>query len=119
MSENTLDEYTVIKSERGKYRCPGEKHHELVAVLICRFKITTEKPTGAISGLQHVVDGSIEWSYNLPHSCQLSQYVSTSCVSRVVSVFICFSVCLEGPEGAAGASARWYNGSRPGEVLGF
>lgn len=51
--------------------------YELVAVLLGRFKITTEKPTGAISGLQHVVDGSIEWSYNLPHSCQLSQYVST------------------------------------------
>ncbi|XP_056886220.1 inhibitor of nuclear factor kappa-B kinase subunit epsilon [Takifugu flavidus] len=37
------------------------------------FKITTEKPTGAISGLQRVADGSIEWSYSLPHSCQLSQ----------------------------------------------
>lgn len=50
----------------------------IIPVLICRFKITTEKPTGAISGLQRVADGSIEWSYSLPHSCQLSQYVGPS-----------------------------------------
>lgn len=31
---------------------------------------------GAISGIQRVADGPIEWSYHLPHSCQLSQYVS-------------------------------------------
>lgn len=57
-----------------------EQHHSTsvsIPVLICRFKITTEKPTGAISGLQRIADGSIEWSYHLPHSCQLSQYVST------------------------------------------
>lgn len=29
---------------------------------------------GAIAGIQRVADGPIEWSYNLPHSCQLSQY---------------------------------------------
>lgn len=49
-------------------------------VLVHRYKITTEKPMGAISGLQRVADGPIEWSYHLPHSCQLSQYVS-SCVA--------------------------------------
>lgn len=37
------------------------------------FKITTEKPMGAIAGIQRVEDGPIEWSYHLPHSCQLSQ----------------------------------------------
>ncbi|XP_075999613.1 inhibitor of nuclear factor kappa-B kinase subunit epsilon [Genypterus blacodes] len=37
------------------------------------FKITTEKPTGAIAGIQRTAEGPIEWSYNLPHSCQLSQ----------------------------------------------
>lgn len=31
---------------------------------------------GAIAGIQRVVDGPIEWSYHLPHSCQLSQYVA-------------------------------------------
>ncbi|XP_047440024.1 inhibitor of nuclear factor kappa-B kinase subunit epsilon [Mugil cephalus] len=37
------------------------------------FKITTEKPMGAIAGIQRVESGPIEWSYHLPHSCQLSQ----------------------------------------------
>uniref|UniRef100_A0A4W6DMU5 Inhibitor of nuclear factor kappa B kinase subunit epsilon n=1 Tax=Lates calcarifer TaxID=8187 RepID=A0A4W6DMU5_LATCA len=37
------------------------------------FKITTEKPMGAIAGIQRVEGGPIEWSYHLPHSCQLSQ----------------------------------------------
>lgn len=31
---------------------------------------------GAIAGIQRVLDGPIEWSYQLPHSCQLSQYVA-------------------------------------------
>lgn len=69
-----------------------EKHHSAsvsIPVLTCRFKITTEKPTGAISGLQRFADGSIEWSYSLPHSCQLSQYVSTYIhASHVRFVFI-------------------------------
>ncbi|XP_033821831.1 inhibitor of nuclear factor kappa-B kinase subunit epsilon [Periophthalmus magnuspinnatus] len=37
------------------------------------YKITTEKPTGAIAGVQRVEAGPIEWSYQLPHSCRLSQ----------------------------------------------
>ncbi|XP_054472803.1 inhibitor of nuclear factor kappa-B kinase subunit epsilon [Anoplopoma fimbria] len=37
------------------------------------YKITTEKPMGAIAGIQRVDGGPIEWSYHLPHSCQLSQ----------------------------------------------
>lgn len=31
---------------------------------------------GAIAGIQQVADGPIEWSYHLPHTCQLSQYVT-------------------------------------------
>lgn len=42
---------------------------------LCRFKITTEKPMGAIAGIQRVKEGPLEWSYHLPNSCQLSQYV--------------------------------------------
>lgn len=45
-------------------------------VLLCRYKITTEKPMGAIAGIQRTADGPIEWSYHLPHGCQLSQLVS-------------------------------------------
>ncbi|XP_034022810.1 inhibitor of nuclear factor kappa-B kinase subunit epsilon [Thalassophryne amazonica] len=37
------------------------------------YKITAEKPMGAIAGIQKTEDGPIEWSYHLPHSCQLSQ----------------------------------------------
>ncbi|XP_061544030.1 inhibitor of nuclear factor kappa-B kinase subunit epsilon isoform X3 [Phycodurus eques] len=37
------------------------------------YKITTDKPMGAISGLQRVDNGPIEWSSYLPDSCQLSQ----------------------------------------------
>lgn len=61
-----------------------------MAVLFRRYKITTEKPTGAISGVQRAADGSIEWSYNLPHSCQLSQYVGQARATHVRSVFTGF-----------------------------
>lgn len=37
-----------------------------------RYKITTEKPPGAIAGVQRQENGSIEWSYELPLTCQLS-----------------------------------------------
>ncbi|XP_066559380.1 inhibitor of nuclear factor kappa-B kinase subunit epsilon isoform X2 [Amia ocellicauda] len=36
------------------------------------YNITTQKPQGAIAGVQRVEDGNIEWSYELPVSCQLS-----------------------------------------------
>ncbi|XP_009995821.1 PREDICTED: inhibitor of nuclear factor kappa-B kinase subunit epsilon [Chaetura pelagica] len=37
------------------------------------YKITTEKPPGAIAGVQRQENGSIEWSYELPVTCQLSE----------------------------------------------
>ncbi|NXP62710.1 IKKE kinase, partial [Chloropsis cyanopogon] len=36
------------------------------------YKITTEKPPGAIAGIQRQENGSIEWSYELPVTCRLS-----------------------------------------------
>ncbi|XP_073175855.1 inhibitor of nuclear factor kappa-B kinase subunit epsilon isoform X1 [Lepidochelys kempii] len=36
------------------------------------YKITTEKPAGAIAGVQRQENGPIEWSYELPITCQLS-----------------------------------------------
>ncbi|NWQ83236.1 IKKE kinase, partial [Columbina picui] len=36
------------------------------------YKITTEKPPGAIAGVQRQENGNIEWSYELPVTCQLS-----------------------------------------------
>ncbi|XP_038676399.1 serine/threonine-protein kinase TBK1-like [Scyliorhinus canicula] len=37
------------------------------------FKITTEKPEGAIAGVQWRDCGPVEWSYELPTSCRLCQ----------------------------------------------
>lgn len=50
------------------------------------FKITTEKPMGAIAGMQRVADGPIEWSYNLPHSCQLSQGLTVQLVPVLAGI---------------------------------
>ncbi|KAM4039138.1 serine/threonine-protein kinase TBK1 [Anomaloglossus baeobatrachus] len=36
------------------------------------YKITTGKPSGAISGVQRAENGQIEWSRELPFSCNLS-----------------------------------------------
>ncbi|NXI33483.1 IKKE kinase, partial [Sterrhoptilus dennistouni] len=36
------------------------------------YKITTEKPPGAIAGIQRQENGTIEWSYELPITCRLS-----------------------------------------------
>ncbi|KAL0978674.1 hypothetical protein UPYG_G00173760 [Umbra pygmaea] len=37
------------------------------------YKITTEKPAGAIAGVQKTEHGPLEWSYILPQSCHLSK----------------------------------------------
>ncbi|XP_061075878.1 inhibitor of nuclear factor kappa-B kinase subunit epsilon isoform X2 [Conger conger] len=44
------------------------------------YRITTEKPVGAMAGVQKLEDGAIEWSYQLPHSCQLSEGLKTQLV---------------------------------------
>ncbi|XP_023556976.1 inhibitor of nuclear factor kappa-B kinase subunit epsilon isoform X2 [Octodon degus] len=36
------------------------------------YRITTEKPAGAIAGAQRRENGPLEWSYSLPITCQLS-----------------------------------------------
>lgn len=36
------------------------------------YRITTEKPAGAIAGTQKRENGPLEWSYTLPSTCQLS-----------------------------------------------
>ncbi|XP_035517029.1 inhibitor of nuclear factor kappa-B kinase subunit epsilon [Morone saxatilis] len=50
------------------------------------YKITTEKPMGAIAGIQRVADGPIEWSYKLPHSCQLSQGLAVQLVPVLAGI---------------------------------
>uniref|UniRef100_A0A672RRY3 Inhibitor of nuclear factor kappa-B kinase subunit epsilon-like n=1 Tax=Sinocyclocheilus grahami TaxID=75366 RepID=A0A672RRY3_SINGR len=50
------------------------------------YKITTEKPEGAIAGVQKVEDGPIEWSYRLPHCCQLSEGLKSQLVPVLASI---------------------------------
>ncbi|XP_033990804.1 inhibitor of nuclear factor kappa-B kinase subunit epsilon isoform X1 [Trematomus bernacchii] len=50
------------------------------------FKITTEKPTGAIAGVQRMDGGPIEWGYHLPHSCQLSQGLTAQLVPVLAGI---------------------------------
>ncbi|KAM6946795.1 inhibitor of nuclear factor kappa-B kinase subunit epsilon isoform 1-T2 [Lycodopsis pacificus] len=50
------------------------------------YKITTEKPMGAIAGTQRVEGGPIEWSYHLPHSCQLSQGLTVQLVPILAGI---------------------------------
>lgn len=40
--------------------------------VLYRYKITTEKPTGAIAGLQEQENGAIIWTYELPITCRIS-----------------------------------------------
>ncbi|XP_075766260.1 inhibitor of nuclear factor kappa-B kinase subunit epsilon isoform X2 [Pelodiscus sinensis] len=46
--------------------------HTMEPLPFNRHKITTEKPAGAIAGVQRQENGPIEWSYELPITCQLS-----------------------------------------------
>ncbi|XP_068450239.1 inhibitor of nuclear factor kappa-B kinase subunit epsilon [Clinocottus analis] len=50
------------------------------------YKITTEKPLGSIAGVQRVEGGPIEWSYHLPHSCQLSQGLAVQLVPILAGI---------------------------------
>ncbi|XP_056129442.1 inhibitor of nuclear factor kappa-B kinase subunit epsilon isoform X2 [Lampris incognitus] len=50
------------------------------------YKITTEKPLGAIAGTQRVEDGPIEWRYHLPHCCQLSQGLKAQLVPVLAGI---------------------------------
>ncbi|KAL7843514.1 hypothetical protein AOLI_G00250260 [Acnodon oligacanthus] len=50
------------------------------------YKITTEKPERAIAGVQKVEDGTIEWSYQLPHYCQLSEGLKMQLVPVLANI---------------------------------
>ena len=61
-------------------------------IFFSRHNITTKKESGVISGVQHTLDGPIEWSRELPDTCRLSQY-ATSCnpVNLNLSNQCCFN----------------------------
>ena len=54
-----------------------------------RFEIITAKKHGVISGQQTCADGEIEWSKQLPQTCQLSRYVSKWCLCTCRSNMFC------------------------------
>lgn len=72
---------------------------------------------GAIAGIQRAADGPIEWSYHLPHGCQLSQLVSVHDDKQSYSLFL-FQLpishlrvdLLQRSESAAGPTIGWYTG---------
>ncbi|XP_028652526.1 inhibitor of nuclear factor kappa-B kinase subunit epsilon [Erpetoichthys calabaricus] len=49
-------------------------------------KITTEKPPGSISGIQRSEDGPIEWGYEIPVTCQMSQGLKSQLVPVLANV---------------------------------
>lgn len=85
-----------------------------------RYKIITEKPSGAISGHQKFENGKIEWSSEMPISCSLSKWVWVSRRSGSCREVCLMCVCVsqgspESPHSSAGQHPR----GRPGEMLGL
>ncbi|XP_067387605.1 inhibitor of nuclear factor kappa-B kinase subunit epsilon [Emydura macquarii macquarii] len=50
------------------------------------YKITTEKPAGAIAGVQRQENGPIKWSYELPITCQLSVGLKSQLVPILANI---------------------------------
>ncbi|XP_053249332.1 inhibitor of nuclear factor kappa-B kinase subunit epsilon isoform X1 [Podarcis raffonei] len=50
------------------------------------YKITTEKPTGAIAGTQEQESGAIMWTYELPITCRLSVGLKRQLVPILASI---------------------------------
>ncbi|XP_063469709.1 inhibitor of nuclear factor kappa-B kinase subunit epsilon isoform X1 [Symphalangus syndactylus] len=50
------------------------------------YRITTEKPAGAIAGAQKRENGPLEWSYTLPITCQLSLGLQSQLVPILANI---------------------------------
>ncbi|KAF4018251.1 hypothetical protein G4228_010017 [Cervus hanglu yarkandensis] len=50
------------------------------------YRITTEKPAGAIAGTQRWENGPLEWSYTLPITCQLSMGLQNQLVPILANI---------------------------------
>ncbi|XP_020752220.2 inhibitor of nuclear factor kappa-B kinase subunit epsilon isoform X2 [Odocoileus virginianus] len=50
------------------------------------YRITTEKPAGAIAGTQRRENGPLEWSYTLPITCQLSMGLQNQLVPILANI---------------------------------
>ncbi|KAK2086399.1 hypothetical protein P7K49_035824 [Saguinus oedipus] len=51
-----------------------------------KYRITTEKPAGAIAGTQRRENGPLEWSYTLPITCQLSLGLQSQLVPILANI---------------------------------
>uniref|UniRef100_A0A8B9R8X5 Inhibitor of nuclear factor kappa B kinase subunit epsilon n=1 Tax=Astyanax mexicanus TaxID=7994 RepID=A0A8B9R8X5_ASTMX len=63
--------------------------NDSISVALClylRHKITTEKPDKVIAGVQKVENGEIEWSYQLPDFCQLSEGLKMQLVPVLANI---------------------------------
>ncbi|XP_048213297.1 inhibitor of nuclear factor kappa-B kinase subunit epsilon isoform X2 [Perognathus longimembris pacificus] len=50
------------------------------------YRITTEKPAGAIAGTQKRENGPLEWSYSLPITCRLSMGLQSQLVPILANI---------------------------------
>nr|XP_060500300.1 inhibitor of nuclear factor kappa-B kinase subunit epsilon isoform X2 [Panthera onca] len=50
------------------------------------YRITTEKPAGAIAGTQRRENGPLEWSYTLPVTCRLSMGLQSQLVPILANI---------------------------------
>ncbi|XP_043425251.1 inhibitor of nuclear factor kappa-B kinase subunit epsilon isoform X7 [Prionailurus bengalensis] len=50
------------------------------------YRITTEKPAGAIAGTQRRENGPLEWSYTLPITCRLSMGLQSQLVPILANI---------------------------------
>ncbi|XP_077934439.1 inhibitor of nuclear factor kappa-B kinase subunit epsilon isoform X6 [Halichoerus grypus] len=50
------------------------------------YRITTEKPSGAIAGTQRQENGPLEWSYSLPITCRLSVGLQSQLVPILANI---------------------------------
>uniref|UniRef100_A0A8C3W8V5 Inhibitor of nuclear factor kappa-B kinase subunit epsilon n=1 Tax=Catagonus wagneri TaxID=51154 RepID=A0A8C3W8V5_9CETA len=50
------------------------------------YRITSEKPAGAIAGIQKRENGPLEWSYTLPITCQLSTGLQSQLVPILANI---------------------------------
>uniref|UniRef100_A0A8D2BP08 Inhibitor of nuclear factor kappa-B kinase subunit epsilon n=1 Tax=Sus scrofa TaxID=9823 RepID=A0A8D2BP08_PIG len=50
------------------------------------YRITSEKPAGAIAGIQKRENGPLEWSYTLPVTCQLSTGLQSQLVPILANI---------------------------------
>ncbi|MGH0173448.1 UNVERIFIED_CONTAM: hypothetical protein FKN15_065519 [Acipenser sinensis] len=74
-------------STRGSVSSPTGGHvADIYLANLNKYKITTEKPRGAISGVQRLEDGQIEWSYDLPVACQLSAGLKSQLVPVLANI---------------------------------